>query len=169
MIEYEKDLNDLKEQILKEGNVLVTKRALLERFCEIDKEYNGEPWNLLQILSNINILIGEEHSENAISRKKIEKLKRWRFSYDTNTTIPKSDLFVRLTDIRALPSVKSTQGWIPVSGRLPKEHIAVLVYCPERKNIYCACYEEKQWWIFGAYFKKIEEDVIAWMPLPKPY
>jgi hypothetical protein len=41
---------------------------LLERFCEIDKEYNGRPWNLLQILANINILIGEEPCEDAISR-----------------------------------------------------------------------------------------------------
>ena len=62
-----------------------------------------------------------------------------------------------------------TDGWIPCSERLPEERIAVLVWCPERKNIYCACYEEKQWWIFGAYFKKVELDVIAWMPLPAPY
>ena len=60
---YEKDLNELKEQILKEGNTLVSKRDLLERFCEIDKEYNGDPWNLLQILYNINVLIGEEPYE----------------------------------------------------------------------------------------------------------
>jgi hypothetical protein len=50
----------MKEQILKEGNTLLTKRDLLERFEEIDKEYNGGPWNLLQILANINILIGQE-------------------------------------------------------------------------------------------------------------
>ena len=33
--EYEKDLNEMKEQILKEGSTLLTKRDLLERFCEI--------------------------------------------------------------------------------------------------------------------------------------
>lgn len=66
--EYEKDLNELKEQILKEGNTLLTKRDLLERFCEIDKEYNSCPWNLLQILANINILIGQESCEDTISR-----------------------------------------------------------------------------------------------------
>jgi hypothetical protein len=65
---YEKDINDLKEQILKDGDTLVSKRDLLERFCEMDKEYNSEPWNLLQILSNINILIGEEPCEDAVSR-----------------------------------------------------------------------------------------------------
>lgn len=66
--EYEKDLNELKEQILKDGNTLLTKRDLLERFCEIDKEYKGRPWNLLQILANINILIGQEPCEDAVSR-----------------------------------------------------------------------------------------------------
>jgi len=68
---YEKDLDNLKEQIFKESNVLVTKRALLERFCEIDKEYNGRPWNLLQILANINILIEEEPCEDCISRQAV--------------------------------------------------------------------------------------------------
>ena len=62
---YEKDLNELKEQILKDDNTLVSKRDLLERFCEIDKEYNGDSWNLLQILANINILIGEEPSKDS--------------------------------------------------------------------------------------------------------
>jgi hypothetical protein len=47
-----------------------------------------------------------EPCEDAVSRKKIEKLKRWRLPYDTNTTIPKSDLFIKLTDIRDLPPVK---------------------------------------------------------------
>ena len=64
--EYEKDLNELKEQILKEGNTLLTKRDLLERFCEIDKEYKGHPWNLLQILANINIIIGQEPCEDTV-------------------------------------------------------------------------------------------------------
>ena len=68
MNSYKKDLNDLKEQILEDGDTLVSKRELLERFCEMDEEYNGEPWNLLQILANINILVGEdrriEHENN---------------------------------------------------------------------------------------------------------
>ena len=78
MTEYEKDLNDLKEQILKEGNTLVSKRDLVERFCEIDKEYNGESWNLLQILANINVLIGEEPStQKWIPITYIENVDAW--------------------------------------------------------------------------------------------
>lgn len=32
-------------------------RDLVERFIEIDKEFNGESWNILQILKNINMII----------------------------------------------------------------------------------------------------------------
>lgn len=69
--EYKKDINEIKKEILKEGDTLVTKRALLERFCKIDEEYNGRPWNLLQILANISILIGQEPS--------IKKKGKWEF------------------------------------------------------------------------------------------
>ena len=50
-------------------------------------------------------VLEQEPCEDCVSRKAIEKLKRWRFSYDSNTTIPKSDLFVKLTDLRDLRSV----------------------------------------------------------------
>ena len=33
---------------------------LVERFVEIDKEFYGEPWNIKQILANINMIIPVE-------------------------------------------------------------------------------------------------------------
>lgn len=68
----------------------------------------------------------------------------------------------------AIKAVTKTR-WIPISKRMPEENTAVLVWCPERKNIYCAYFEEKQWWIFGADFQKVPFEVIAWMPLPQSY
>lgn len=60
-------------------------------------------------------------------------------------------------------------GWIPVSERLPEIHMAVLVWCPERRNIFCAsCDDDGTWNIFGAY-QKVSDEVTAWQPLPEPY
>ena len=52
------NLSDEQEMI--ETDKTIPIKDLVERFIEIDKEYNGEPWNILQILSNINIIIPVE-------------------------------------------------------------------------------------------------------------
>lgn len=69
----------------------------------------------------------------------------------------------------AIDKIEQEHEWISVAERLPEESTAVLVWCPERKNIYCAYYEEKHWWIFGAYWEEIKMEITAWMPLPQPY
>lgn len=35
-------------------------KDLVERFIDIDKGFNGEPWNILQILTNINMIVPVE-------------------------------------------------------------------------------------------------------------
>lgn len=50
-----------------------------------------------------------EISEDCVSREAVKKLKKYRFSYDTNTTIPKSDVFVKVSDIASLPSVEPSR------------------------------------------------------------
>jgi hypothetical protein len=120
--EYEKDLNEMKEQILKEGNTLLTKRDLLERFCEIDKEYNGRSWNLLQILANINILIGEEPCEDTISRTQaLSDYADWYgYGYRENT------FYKLLKDMPPVQSKPKTEKckWIRYDHRTicPKNH-----------------------------------------------
>lgn len=64
----------------------------------------------------------QETNEDCVSRRKVEKLKKWRFSYDNNTTIPKSDIFVKLTDIRTLPPVKPTRK----KGKWRKEYFGAM-------------------------------------------
>ena len=109
----------------------------------------------------------QEPCEDAVSRAEVidelNRLGRNAFKDDTDY-----DNFFAFVD--SLPSVTPQEPrWIPVTERLPEERHSVLVWCPVRKNIYCACYEEKQWWIFGAYWEKITEEIIAWQPLPKSY
>jgi len=66
-------------------------------------------------------------------------------------------------------SSEKPNKWIPVRERLPEDKQAVLVWCPQYKNIYCAYLEKEQWWIFGAFVQIVPNEVIAWMPLPEPY
>jgi len=105
----------------------------------------------------------------------IEYIKSYRkLDEDAHNMSPKDSRIYFETDIclkywdMAIQALEQTQ-WIPVSERLPEENYAVLVWCPERKNNYCAYLAEGQWWIFGAYSAKVQSEVKAWMPLPKLY
>lgn len=58
---YEKkglDFSYVKDMIDSDKTIPIS--DLVERFIKIDKEYNGELWNIRQILSNINIIIPVE-------------------------------------------------------------------------------------------------------------
>ena len=48
------------EEKMMDTDKTVPIKELVERFIEIDKEYEGRPWNILQILTNINIIISVE-------------------------------------------------------------------------------------------------------------
>ena len=48
------------EEKMMDTDKTVPIKELVERFIEIDKEYEGRPWNILQILTNINIIIPVE-------------------------------------------------------------------------------------------------------------
>lgn len=58
---YEKkglDLSYVKDMIDSDKTIPI--KDLVERFIKIDSTYNGELWNIRQILSNINIIIPVE-------------------------------------------------------------------------------------------------------------
>ena len=75
--------------------------------------------------------------------------------------------------LRALPSADAVHGWIPCSERLPSESGDYLCTIPlDADETYTEVlmfhkgrfYEDDAEW--GATF---HDDVLAWMPLPKPY
>lgn len=45
------------EQRMMKTEKTIPIKELIERFIELDKEYNGESWNIKQILTNIDIII----------------------------------------------------------------------------------------------------------------
>lgn len=63
MIENQKELNDVRQELLNRPDQYITFRDLVKRFDEIDAEFNHSPWNLLQIYNNFNILVGTERKE----------------------------------------------------------------------------------------------------------
>jgi hypothetical protein len=79
--------------------------------------------------------------------------------------------------IRELPSVKSQQGWIPVSERLPDTDDEVLCwykyYHWSREKVLPEYglgryLQNTQAW-YGEVAQGKDVEVIAWMPLPEPY
>lgn len=64
--------------------------------------------------------------------------------------------------------------WIPVSKELPHNTVSVLVWIsyPEDMEyeivIGFYCIEDETWRLDDEYGTPIEDEVVAWMPLPKP-
>jgi len=120
-----------------------------------------------------------EPCEDAISREEAKQFLYERIDRLNDDEL--YDIFSRIIDdmYNDLPSIKSQEPkWIPVS-ELPKDKMTCLVYgkmhfTPDHVN-------EKDWYYdytIGYYKPKYgwsvrgnmhENDVIAWMPLPKPY
>ena len=76
--------------------------------------------------------------------------------------------------IEAIPSADRPQEWIPCSERLPseKDYIGdVVIWCTDKSIVGVGWYYEstKSWATIDDTFPPILGEVIAWMPLPKPW
>lgn len=75
MVDYLKSLKIYKkeptfyEEEMINSNKTIPISELVERFIEIDKEYKNQSWNILQILSNINMIIPIEDRRNSKNDK----------------------------------------------------------------------------------------------------
>lgn len=57
---YKEDDDLYYEKKMMESKKTIPISELVERFIEVDKEFRGESWNILQILANINIIVPVE-------------------------------------------------------------------------------------------------------------
>ena len=68
--------------------------------------------------------------------------------------------------IKAIPSADK---WIPVSERLPEENVEVLVTTEWGSITIAERYSANDYFINDGATNADEDEIIAWMPLPKPY
>ena len=54
------DVDMFYEKKMLDENKTVPIRDLIERFVGVDKEFNGEHWNIMQVLKNIDMVIPVE-------------------------------------------------------------------------------------------------------------
>ena len=80
-----------------------------------------------------------------------------------------------MADVDKLPSVTSKkEEWIPCSERLPKPNELVdnvrkyYLIQDEYGDMHVASYLRNGWISIDSFYT-LEDDVIAWMPLPEPY
>lgn len=149
---------------------------------------------LAEWLKDYKRLLEQQPCEDAISREELLKaIDTWdKFGYtETGCFVrePKGDYvpYIHYDDvikcIKGMPSVTQKSGeWIPVSKKLPEEDVDVLVVVelPDGKDgtlqrIEIASFglmyplSNEKGWITNNFTRLDRTEVIAWMPLPKPY
>lgn len=72
------------------------------------------------------------------------------------------------------PTIDAVPHWIPCEERMPEPNVAVLGYAPAFHNIFTVCYDSVYGWmtwcpVCDEPFPSSQGEIIAWMPLPKPY
>ena len=54
---YKEQTEEYIKELTRYTDLYINVSELVERFVEVDEEYNHEDWNLMQILANINMLV----------------------------------------------------------------------------------------------------------------
>jgi hypothetical protein len=126
----------------------------------------------------MNIEISDEQIEQLVKKAVDGRVKIWFDAFVSQTSFMRdaikeavqAEVRIKVDESKVdVPKLASSNGgWIPTCERFPEDDYAVLVWCPERKNIYCASLEKGQWMIFGGCFERVKLEVTAWMPLPAP-
>ena len=121
----------------------------------------------------------KEPCEDAISKSDVFEIlgNLMSIPYDFDRQINEKDVSESMDEIKALPSVttaRKKEEWIPCSERLPKPNELVdnvreyYLIQDEYGDMHVASYLRNGWISIDSFYT-LEDDVIAWMPLPEPY
>ena len=117
-------------------------------------------------------LLEQEPCKDAVSRQEVLYALDKRF--DSIPIEQTTEILLFRHDLRKLPPVTPT-GWITVSERMPKpnetEHMIAKYYLVQNEygDMMVARWDGKGWKQMYQPNSYLEDDVIAWMPLPSPY
>lgn len=112
--ELEKEIEDLKEA---KAIYVERPKTMQEKQAESEKYEKAFDDGYENGYAQARFDYDQQPCDDCVSRESVKKLKKYRLSYDTNTTIPKTDIFVKIADIAGLPSVTPQRPkgkWIPI-------------------------------------------------------
>lgn len=69
----------------------------------------------------------------------------------------------------AIKALEQEPRWIPVSERLPEKNVEVLATTEWGEITIAEMFSNNDWFIHEGATSVDIDDIIAWMPLPKPY
>ena len=121
----------------------------------------------------------KEPCEDAISKASVFEILGNLISipYDFDRQINEKDVSESMDEIKALPSVtaaRKKEEWIPCDEKLPKPNELVdnvrkyYLIQDEYGDMHVASYLRNGWISIDSFYT-LEDDVVAWMPLPEPY
>ena len=121
----------------------------------------------------------KEPCEDAISKSDVFEIlgNLMSIPYDFDRQINEKDVSESMDEIKALPSVtpaRKKEEWIPCDEKLPKPNEIVdnvrkyYLIQDEYGDMHVASYLRNGWISIDSFYT-LEDDVIAWMPLPKRY
>ena len=121
----------------------------------------------------------QEPCEDAISKSDVFEIlgNLMSIPYDFDRQINEKDVSESMDEIRVLPSVtpaRKKEEWISCDEKLPKPNELVdnvreyYLIQDEYGDMHVASYLRNGWISIDSFYT-LEDDVIAWMPLPEPY
>jgi hypothetical protein len=105
--------------------------------------------------------------KNETARREIESLDYYLQNH-TNDYSEESHTAMMMA-IDALSNSEKPDKWIPVSEKLPEKNVEVLATTEWGAVTIAEMYSANDWFIHEGTTNAEADEIVAWMPLPKPF